>query len=136
MIRIKKSVDPVWSAFFDELSKEAETSEADALEAARVLSMSPAARYKRLGASGAVVSVAYPSVSLVGELAAAAASPKGSRVKVMKAAIDKIVARPELTKQITRGVLGGSVIQGLREGVQLSQAKKTYKNFIQERENR
>jgi hypothetical protein len=127
----KRSSDATWSAFVSELSKLA-VSDDEALEAARLLSESRKSRLKRYTQSGVIGATTTPVVRYTAELAAAAASPKHQRVNALREATRKAFSRPEIAKHVTGGALGGGVIQGVRENVGLSQARRTYENYLKE----
>jgi hypothetical protein len=126
----KKSHDPMWAAFVEEISKLA-VSEEEALEAAKALSESKQKRLQRYATSTGIGAVASPAISLAGHTAAALASPRGQRMARLKDAY-KGGVKSELAKNVTTGALSGGALQAVRENVQLSQAKKTYQDFLRE----
>lgn len=127
----KKASDPMWAAFIDELEK-ISVSEEEAIDAAKMLSESKRSRTKRYVQSAGVGAVATPLVSVAGDVAKAVAGPKGQRMTAVKGVLREGFSRPELAKQVTRGIAGGGALQALRENVQLHQAKKTYSDFLRE----
>jgi hypothetical protein len=129
---MKKSSDAVWDGFFDEMKLA--VSEEEALEAAKALSEPERQRTKRYAISGAIGGVASPVIGFAGEAAKALAGPKGGRLSGVVKAFHAERALPELSKNVTKGVLGGGAVQALREHVQLQEAKKKYQDFLKEHE--
>lgn len=127
----KKCQDAQWSAFFDAVKTA--VSEEEAIDAAKALSESRQRRMKRYGTGAAIGATSYPAVGLTGEAVKGfVAGPKGGRVQSALKAVRQAAAAPEIAKNITRGALGASAVQALRENVQLQDAKKTYRTFLQE----
>ncbi len=128
----KMSHDPVWGAFLRELTKLSSISDEEAVDAAKALSESSGSRVRRYASSAAVGAVASPLIGAAGELAAAVAGPRGTRMRAAKNALRKSLSRPELAKRVATGVLSGGALQAVRENVQLSKARKTYEDFLHE----
>jgi len=127
----KRSQDTVWSSFFDEVKLA--VSEEEALDAAKALSESRRSRLKRYGQGAAIGSVSYPAVGLAGEaVKGLVAAPKGQRLKGAVKGLRDAANLPDMAKNVTRGALGASAVQALRENVQLQSAKKTYEDFLRE----
>jgi hypothetical protein len=118
------------AAFFDEVQRKIATSEEEVLEAAKQLSVDKRTRLRRYGEGAAVGAAAFPVMSLAGNLAGAAAGPRGQRAEMARQALRKAVSRPELASNVTRGVLGGGGVQAARDGLELGRAKKTVQGFL------
>lgn len=127
----KSSQHPMWSSFFDEVKLA--VSEEEALDAAKTLSESRRSRLVRYGTGAAIGSTSYPVVGLAGEAVKGfVAAPKGQRLKGATKGLRDAANLPDIAKSVTRGALGASAVQALRENVQLQSAKKTYKDFLRQ----
>ena len=127
----KKCQDAQWSAFFDAVK--IAVSEEEAIDAAKALSESRQRRMKRYGTGAAIGALSYPAVGIAGEAVKGfVAGPKGGRLRSAAKAVGQAAKAPELAKNVTRGALGASAVQALRENVQLQDAKKTYQTFLKE----
>lgn len=130
-IGIHELIEASKSKGFADRMKKA-VSEDEALDAAKMLSVKGRAR--RYAEGAAIGGITYPVVSAAGELAKGVTAHTGSgKVKAGITAARAALARPEVAKSLTRGALGGGVIQAVREGVELGKAKKTVRSFIDER---
>jgi len=109
-------------------------SNTDVLNAARTLSESKGNRLRRYG-SGAVIGAATaPAVTLSGNVAevlgTAAKNLHGGRRAAIGSAVAKSLSRPQVAKDLAKGVVTGSGVQAIREGVELRHAKKTVSNYL------
>lgn len=127
-MRTKKAeLSPVWEAFFDEIKLSSEISDQEALEAADRLS-----RKKTLGRyakTTGVMAGAYPLVAASGEAVKGLIEhgPAGAASGFMKG-----VTGGELGKNVTRGALSGSILQGIREMIDRGEDRKIVKKYIHE----
>jgi hypothetical protein len=127
----KKCQDALWSSFFETVK--IAVSEEEAIDAAKALSESKQRRLKRYGMGAVIGATSYPAVGLVGEAVKGyVAGSSGGRLRGAANAVRQAATAPELAKNITRGALGAGAVQALRENVQLQDAKKTYRSFLQE----
>jgi hypothetical protein len=107
-------------------------SEDEALDAAKMLSVKGRARRYAEGAT--IGGASYPLIAAAGEAAKTVAEHSGSgRLRAVGAAARGALKAPEVARSVTRGALGGGVIQAVREGVEMGRAKKTVKKFVNER---
>lgn len=124
------SIQKLINAGFSDRIKKA-VSEDDALDAAKMLSTKGRAR--RYVEGGVIGGAAYPLTAAAGEVAGALAGHGSGKLRAAGAAAKATFKRPELAKSVTRGALGGGVIQAVREGVELGRAKNTVRSFVEER---
>jgi hypothetical protein len=130
-VGIKKLIERSYQSGFADRIKKA-VSDDEALEAARLLSKK--GRVRRYVEGGAIGGATYPLVSAAGEAAKGFVAHSGQgRVRAAAHAAKAVLKSPEVAKSVTRGVLGGGVIQGVREGVELGRAKNTVDGFLKER---
>lgn len=116
--------------FSDRIKKA--VSEDEALDAAKMLSTKGRAR--RYVEGGMIGGASYPIISAAGEAAKGLTAHSGSgKLRAAGAAARAVLKGPEVAKSVTRGAMGGGVIQAVREGVELGRAKKTVRQFIDER---
>ncbi len=109
---------------------------AEVLNAARVLSES-GGRTKRYATGAAIGAATGPLVTLSGNVAevlgTAAKNLHGGRRAAVVEALGKSLSRSQLAKDVAKGVVTGSGVQAIREGVELHQAKKTVQNYLKDR---
>lgn len=130
-VGIKKLIERSHTSGFADRIKKA-VSEDDALDAAKLLSKK--GRIRRYVEGGAIGGATYPLVSAAGEAAKGFAAHAGQgKLRAAAHAAKSMLKTPEVAKSVTRGVMGGGVIQGVREGVELGRAKSTVDGFLKER---
>ena len=117
------------SAFADELRKLSEVSDEEAIDAAKHLSTDPRSRTRRYLEASAIGGVTKPGIDAVGELARDLATEGPQKFKNVRGAL----SRPSLARGVTAGVLGGTSIEAIRQGLQTQHAKKTLERFKHER---
>lgn len=109
-------------------------SNTDVLNAARTLSESKGSRLRRYGSGAAIGAATAPAVTLSGNVAevlgTAAKNLHGGRKAAIGAAVARSLSRPQLAKDVAKGVVTGSGVQAIREGVELRHAKKTVSNYL------
>lgn len=126
--RMKKAA---WDGFFDELRKIAVEDE-EALDAAKRITSAQKDQGRRYIGTTAIGAVAGPTAAFLGDAAGAMAHPKGQRLKALGQAVAKHREAPELARNVAKGAISGSAIQAAREHVQLSDARKTYEQYVRE----
>lgn len=117
------------SGFLDTIKSAVD--EEEALDAAKKLTYGRKGRLGRYAATGAIGGALAPAVSLGGNLAESVAA-KGLRRGAAEA-VKKTFSKPSLARDVTRGALGGGVLQASREAVDLNRAKKTVDKFVEQR---
>lgn len=125
MKRTKKSGDPLFDAFFEHAKLA--VSDDEALEAAKALSESHKSRARRYAQGAVIGGAATPAINVAGDVIKGALTGKGVR-----GVLRESLSAPELAKSVTKGILGGSMVQAVRENVQLADAKKTVKTYLAE----
>jgi hypothetical protein len=116
--------------FLDRIKKA--VSEDEALDAAKMLSTK--GRLRRYVEGGLIGGMSYPVISAASEAAKGFTAHSGpGKLRAARAAARAVLKGPEIAKSVTRGVMGGGVIQAVREGIELGRAKKTVRQFIDER---
>ncbi len=116
--------------FADRIKKA--VSEEEALDAAKMLSTK--GRTRRYAEGGLIGGTTYPLVSAAGEMAKGVAAHSGSgKLRAGVTAARSALKGPEVAKSLTRGAFGGGVIQAVREGLEMGKAKKTVRQFVDER---
>lgn len=104
----------------------------EVLDAANVLEQDPRTRMQRYRNSAVAGGVLKPVVHGVGRAAERMAlAPKGQR---LQAGVRGLVSanRGDLAKHITEGVVGGGAIRAAQEGLEIGQAKKKVRSFLNE----
>lgn len=129
-IGIHELIGKVRDGFESRMKKAVE--EDEALDAAKLLSQK--GRMRRYAEGGAIGGITYPLVNAAGEAAKGFAAHAGQgKLRAAAHAAKAVLTKPELAKNITRGTLGGGVIQAVREGVEMGKAKRKVRDFISER---
>ncbi len=116
------------AAFVDELAKISAVSEEEALEAAKTLTEARG-KARRYAGAGLIGGITKPLIGITGE-AVKGFAERGGGLKGTLGAI-RGTTRGTIAKDIVTGGAGGAVIQGIREGMKIRQAKKTYQQFMQ-----
>lgn len=119
----------MYDAFFATLKAAAEVSDVEALDAARLISEPARRRAQRYATGGVIGAATAPVVTMAGNLAEAAARP-GQRGAALAHAARTALARPQIAKDVARGVVTGAGVQAIREGVQRQQAKRVVTDYI------
>ena len=125
----------MYEEFFTTL-KTAVVSDFEALDAAKIVSEPTSRRIQRYATGAAIGAGTSPVVTLAGNVAGALgthakdlATP-GRRGAAVLDAARLALTRPQLAKDVARGVVTGAGVQAIREGVQRQQAKKTVTSYL------